>query len=83
MANKKFRRFARLNFGYGKVADSEGKLELTHLPETAFIVFNIHTEEKLRMILFYRKKQMMELNSNLFVPARQTQQPVNDQVKND
>ena len=43
MANKKFqvRRFARLNFCYGKVADSEGKLELTHLPETAFIVFNI------------------------------------------
>lgn len=40
IANGKFqvRGFAGLNFGYGKGADSEGKLELTHLPETAFIV---------------------------------------------
>lgn len=34
--NEKFkvRRLAWLNFGYGEVADLEGKLELTHHPET-------------------------------------------------
>ena len=83
--NEKFevRRLAWLNFGYGEVADLEGKLELTHHPETVFIQFNIDSKEKPRMISFYKKKQMTELNSNLLEPARHEQRPVNNQVKKD
>ena len=81
--NEKFevRRLAWLNFGYGEVADLEGKLELTHHPETVFIRFNIDVKEKPRMVSFYNKKQMTEVNSDLLEPARHEQRPVNNQVK--
>jgi len=77
------RRLAWLNFGYGEVADFEGKLELVHHPETVLIRFNIDTKEKPRMVSFYKKKQMMKLNSKVLVPARHEQRPVNNQVKKD
>lgn len=77
------RRLAWLNFGYGEVADLEGKLELTHHPETVFLRFNIDTKEKPRIVSFYKKKQMTELNSDLLVPARHEQRPVKYQVKKD
>ena len=82
--NEKFevRRLAWLNFGHGEVADLEGKLELKHHPETVFIWFNINSKEKPRMVSFYKKKQMTELNSDLLEPAsRHEQRPVNNQVK--
>lgn len=63
------RRLAWLNFGYGEVADLEGKLELKHHPETVFLRFNIDTKEKPRVVSFYKTKQMTELNSDLLVPA--------------
>ena len=83
--NEKFevRRLAWLNFGYVEVADLEGKSELTHHPETVFIRFNIESKEKPRMVSFYKKKQMTELNSDLLEPARHEQRPVNNQVKKD
>ena len=45
--NEKFevRRLAWLNFGHGEVTDLEGKLELTHHPETFFTWFNTDTKD--------------------------------------
>ena len=77
------RRLAWLNFGYGEVADLEGKLELAHHPETVFIRFNIDTKENPRRVSFSKKKQMTELNSDLLVSARHEQRPVKNQVKKD
>ena len=74
------RRLAWLNFGYGEVADLKGKLELAHHPETVFLRFNIGTKENPMLVSFSKKKQMTELNSDLLVPARQEQKPVNNQV---
>jgi len=55
------RRLAWLNFGYGEVADFEGKLELVHYPETVLIRFNIDTKEKPRMVSFYKNKANDEI----------------------
>ena len=77
------RRLAWLNFGYGEVAHLEGKLELVHHPETVFLRFNIDTKETPRLVSFSKKKQMTELHSDLFVPARHEQRPVKNQVKKD
>ena len=35
------------------------------------------------MVSFYKKKQMTDLNSDLLVPVRHEQRPVNNQVKKD
>jgi len=48
-----------------------------------FLWFNIDTKEKPRIVSFYKKKQMKELNSDLLVPARHEQRPVKNQVKKD
>ena len=77
------RRLAWLNFGYGEVADLEGKLELVHHPETVFLRFHIDTKETPRLVSFSKKKQMTELHSDLLVPARHEQRPVKNQVKKD
>ena len=77
------RRLAWLNFGYGEVADLEGKLEHVHYPETVFLRFNIDTKETPRLVSFYKKKQMTELHSDLLVPARHEQRSVKNHVKKD
>lgn len=83
--NQKFevRKIAWLNFGYGEITDEAGNLKLVNHPRTTFVRFHINTKEKPRLVSFYKKKQMVELNPELLVPDRHEQRPVHHQVKAD
>ena len=68
-------------FLYDVSVSGAGPNEVISLLNNLLIRFNIDTKEKPRMVSFYKKKQMTDLNSDLLVPVRHQQRPVNNQVK--
>lgn len=76
------RRLAWLNFGCGEVVDPDsGDLTLVHHPGTTYVRFKVDTDERPRIVSFYKKKQRHGLNAEFLVPVRHEQKPVPAQVK--
>ena len=61
--------------------DDTEELKLVHHPESIFVRFQINPKEVPRKISFVKKKQVIDLRTELLTTLREERKPVREDVK--